>query len=235
MILSTHGIIGSSGSGSPFLTNLYAVYKAESNTNDSLGVYNGTAVGGVTYTAGINGNAFNLNGTTGLISLPNGALSSLGTSFSYNLWVYIDQYNGSICTILNTYTDSGGNRGFYTRIGSQALQTYAFNSSGTAIINGAGGGSIPILTWKMVTITFDGSNVRSYVNGSIVDTTAYSGTIAYGATTYPSFGALHYNAATYAYFVQGKIDEVYVYTKKLSNAEITELYNAGTGKFYPTF
>jgi len=237
MILSTHGIIGSSGAVvAPASTGLYAVYKAENNANDSLGVLNGTAVGGVTYTTGINGNAFNLNGTTGLISLPNGALSSLGTSFSYNVWVYINQYNGNgICAIFNTYTDSGGNRGFYTRVGSQTLQTYAFNSSGTAIINGAGGGAIPVLTWKMVTITFDGSNVRSYVNGSIVDTTAYSGTIAYGATTYPSFGALHYDTATYAYFLQGKIDEVNIWNKKLSNAEVTDLYNSGTGKFYPTF
>ena len=71
MILSTHGIIGSSGGVLPstLLTNLYAVYKAENNANDSLGTYNGTAQGGLTYTTGKSGNAFVFNGVNADILL----------------------------------------------------------------------------------------------------------------------------------------------------------------------
>jgi len=70
MITSINGILASSGAKSTLLNNLFAVYKAESNANDSLGVYNGTANGGVTYSAGKSGNAFTFNGTTAYVSLP---------------------------------------------------------------------------------------------------------------------------------------------------------------------
>ena len=66
MILSTHGIVNS-GSSNPLNINLYAVYKAESNANDSLGTYNGTAQAGLTYSAGKSGNAFVFNGTNAFV------------------------------------------------------------------------------------------------------------------------------------------------------------------------
>lgn len=223
------------GGSSPYLTNLYAVYKGESNTNDSLSINNGTARGGLTYTAGKSGNGFVFNGTTSSVDLPNGTLSSLGTSFSYSFWIKPSIITGISCMI-NTYTSTGGSKGFYTRYTSGgAIETYAFNSGGSAIINGAGGGTITSGTWQMVTITFDGSNIRTYKNGTLQNTTAYSGVIAFDTTTYPSIGSLYYAPATYAYFVNGSMDEVYFWTKKLSDAEVTELYNSGTGKFYPTF
>lgn len=234
MILSTHGIIGSSGAIAPIAsTGLYAVYKAESNANDSLGTYNGTAQGGLTYIAGKSGNAFTFNGTNAFVSLPNGSLSSLGTSFSYSFWINPTLISG-IGAMINTYTSTGGNKGFYTRYNSGGIiQTYAFNSAGTAIINGAEGGTISPGSWQMITITFDGSNVRTYKNATIQDTTAYSGVIGFDTTTYPSIGCLHYESLTYAYFVNGKIDEVNFWNKKLTATDITELYNSGTGKFYP--
>lgn len=234
MILSTHGIVNS-GSSNPLNTNLYAVYKAESNANDSLGTYNGTAGGGLTYSAGKSGNAFTFNGTNAFVSLPNGSLSSLGTSFSYSFWINPTLISG-IGAMINTYTSTGGNKGFYTRYNSYGIiQTYAFNSAGTAIINGAEGGTISPGSWQMITITFDGSNVRTYKNATIQDTTAYSGVIGFDTTTYPSLGCLYYAPATYAFFLNGSMDETYFYTKKLSGAEITDLYNSGAGKFYPTF
>lgn len=234
MFLFNNGIIATPPSN-PLSDSLYAVYKAESNANDSLGTYNGTAVGGLTYTAGKSGNAFTFNGTTGLISLGNGALSSLGSTFSYSFWV--KQTAPGYASLISTYTSTGGDRGFYTRIntGAGGIQTYAFNSSGTAIINGAGFNTLSLTTWHHIVITLDGSNIRTYHNGTLADTTAYSGTIAFGATTYPSLGCLHYAPATYTFFLNGSMDETYFYTKKLSDAEVTTLYNSGAGKFYPTF
>lgn len=216
-------------------TGLYAVYKAESNANNSLGTYNGTAQGGLTYTAGKSGNAFTFNGTNAFVSLPNGSLSSLGTSFSFSLWVNPTAISG-IASMINTYTSTGGNKGFYTRYTSGGgVETYAFNSSGTAIINGAGtlGGTISAGVWQMITITLDGSNIRTYKNGYLENTTGYSGVIAFDTTTYPSIGCLHYAPLTYAYFVNGKIDEVNIWNRALTSTEITDLYNSGTGKFYP--
>ena len=67
---------------------LYAVYKAESNANDSLGTYNGTAVGGLTYSGGKSGNAFLFNGTNSFVSLNNNSMNFTG-DYSLSCWVYI--------------------------------------------------------------------------------------------------------------------------------------------------
>ena len=46
-------------------------------------------------------------------------------------------------------------------------------------------------------------------------------------------GANRYNSTIYQEFFNGNIDETNIWSKELTATEITELYNAGTGKFYP--
>jgi len=78
MILATHGILANSVPLSTLNNSLYAVYNAENNANDGLGFYNGTAIGGITYTAGKIGNAFTFNGTNAYADF--GDFFDLGTS-----------------------------------------------------------------------------------------------------------------------------------------------------------
>ena len=117
MILANHGIVSSSGGLSPstLLTNLYAVYKAENNANDSLGIYNGTAQGGLTYTAGKSGDAFLGNNVNGYIALPTNSIDFNGTSFSVNAWVNFDSNTPN--EIANSYywAGSGNEYGWYLR------------------------------------------------------------------------------------------------------------------------
>ena len=70
--------------------------------------------------------------------------------------------------------------------------------------------------WTHLATTVDGTNQRFYVNGVLVGTTASSGTIAV------SNGALRIggNASSTGEFFQGLIDEVRVYNRALSAAEI---------------
>ena len=69
MFLFNNGIIATPASN-PLWDSLYAAYKAESNANDELGTYNGTANGGLTYGTGVDGNSFAFNGTNAYVSLP---------------------------------------------------------------------------------------------------------------------------------------------------------------------
>ena len=208
---------------------------------DSIGSNHGTRLsntlsGGIlgpSFATGKIGQGFTFDGINDFISLPNGSLSSLGNSFSYSLWV--KQTTSGYASLISTYTNTGGDRGFYTRIsnGAGGIQTYAFNSSGTPIINGAGFNTLALNTWTHIVVTLDGSNIKTYKNGSLVDTTSYSGSISYGATTYPSIGNLYYAPSTFAYHLSGSMDAVNVWTKTLTQSEVTELYNSGNGKQYP--
>ena len=250
MILSTHGIVNS-GSSNPLNINLYAVYKAESNANDSLGTYNGTAQGGLTYSAGKSGNAFTFNGTNAYVSLPNNSMNFTG-DFSISMWIYptsgltqsiIDNlaytngvvYKGWQLDINNSTGSDTGKITFSIPQGPGGSTGTFWQFTTTALTNNA---------WNHLSlIRVGGVNTYCWVN-NISQAYTLSGTGA-NITTNPTYNALQY--VTIGAFKQlsgavgnlvksgGMIDESYIYNRELTTLERTDLYNSGAGKFYPTF
>ena len=80
--------------------------------------------------------------------------------------------------------------------------------------------AIPLNTWTHLATTYDGANLRYYVNGVLVGTTAGTGTIN------AANGALRIGGNNSAPLGQGEwfkglIDEVRIYNRALTAAEIT--------------
>ena len=225
---------------STLTTSLYAVYKAESNANDSLATYNGTAMGGLTYTAGKSGNAFTFNGTTAYVDM--GDVMDLGlSSWSYSMWFNVSTTNNSMLFSKTIAASSFGR--FWA--GTNASKVYFafqvdFPNSNIVIETTS---NISTNTWYHVTFVFDRSDkMKIYLNGSLSGVNTTSGTnnlISYSSwdinTNHPfRIGAFTTadNIGTTANFT-GQIDEFNIWNRVLNTTEITELYNAGTGKFYP--
>ena len=77
-----------------------------------------------------------------------------------------------------------------------------------------------------------------YINGTLTNGNTSSLNPTYITTSLPipsSVGAWKYNSSTIIFYLNGKIDELYLWNKELTSTEVTTLYNSGTGKFYPTF
>ena len=221
---------------SSLLTGLYAVYKAESNANDSLGVYNGTAVGGLTYTAGKSGNAFTLNGTDAYVDLGNNIFNSFTSDFSISVWVNLNSVSGNQCILNNLSYNAGISNGwiFYMKNQIPSFEIYTNSGAYQPI------GSPTILstsTWYNIVVTRKSSTrSRIYVNGSLVvaDTSSLNPTYVTTSIPIPStIGVWKYNASTKIWYLNGKIDELNTWNKELTDTEVTDLYNAGSGKFYP--
>ena len=119
------------GSSNPLNTSLYAVYKGESNANDSLGTYNGTAQGGLTYTTGKSGNAFTFNGTNAYVGLPNNSINFTG-DFSISLWVNLASLSGSQ-VLFNNFKQVGLNNYYGYLIFAHNNNLYFRNQDGTII------------------------------------------------------------------------------------------------------
>jgi hypothetical protein len=239
MILSTHGIIGSSGAVvSPASTGLYAVYKGESNANDSLGTYNGTALGGLTYTTGISGNAFTLNGITAYVDM--GDVMDVGTnSWSYSLW-----FNTALST---TYQDlfsktlaAGLTGRFSSYLEGNKVKFFLETGGGVAFIETVN--TISINTWYNVVLVVDrADNLKIYLNGALqsVNRTGIVNIAPYSASNFNTNCPFRVGAYTASNNItalpsfNGKIDEFGIWNRVLTATEVTELYNAGTGKFYP--
>lgn len=236
MILANHGIISSSGGLPPstLLTNLYAVYKAESNANDSLSTYNGTAQGGLTYSTGKSGNAFTFNGTNAHVLMPVNSMKK--TTFSVNFWFF--NPSAQSASILTDFGNDGLNKGFYVDLNgnsSHTIRFVGFNSSTNTIALSATGNPGFLNRWSMTTITVSGTSVKIYLDGTLSASGTMSNTLNYVANSYPCIGAYKLNNNTPSDYLSNgsKIDEYSVWEKEITSTEVTELYNSGSGKFYP--
>ena len=220
-------------------TSLYSVYKGESNANDSLATYNGTAVGGVTYTSGKSGNAFTFNGTTGLVALPNSSFD-FTSDFSISTWVKITANPSGNGFVFSNYNyDTAVDYGYLLRL--NVNRTIAFLVCGTNGVSTATSTTVLALnTWYHVTIKRDITTKTSYLYVNVtleMQVTNSAITLAYGTRAIqPTIGAIRGNnngvLSSSGYF-DGSVDELNIWNKQLTSTEVTDLYNTGTGKFYP--
>lgn len=233
MILSLNGIIAGRGL-SPLLSSLYTVYKAENNANDSFASNNGTSQGGLTYSTGKSGDAFTFNGTNAHILMPVNSMKK--TTFSMNFWIFNPSAQST--TIFTDFGNDGTNKGFYlnlTNLSSHTIRFVAFNSSVNIIALDASGGIGFLNRWSMTTLVVNGTSVNIYLDGSLTASGTMTNTINYVANSYPCIGAYKLNNNTpSAYLINGtKLDEINIWNREITLTEITEIYNSGSGKFYP--
>jgi len=240
---------------STLLTGLYAVYKAESNANDSLGTYNGTPQGGLTYTTGKSGNAFTFNGTNAQIQLPTNCFNSLTGDFSISSWVYLPAtYLGTggatvyiLWNIMAPVSWANNLKGFTLRIISNTLVNFMISDGTTNVslsFNDTSSIYLKNSNWVHITATRKASTgSKLYLNGVLVSSDTSTQNPVYNSTFQtPNIGALRSTNSSGTLLINNdfafngtKIDELNVWNKQLTATEVTELYNSGTGKFYPTF
>lgn len=238
MWISRTGILASSGAKSTLLNGLVSIYKAESNANDSFASNNGTAVGGLTYTTGQSGDAFSLNGTNALVTLPNNMMSN--QTFSYSAWVRYNNISTGEAYIVTATNGNVGAINYGTAFGilsGQLVLGIYDNNAGTAWR--VSSGVLLANTWYHVAVTkVAGVAPKFYINGVLQGTTLIVGTnnatLSYSGGSYPnslcSIGAYKYNNGSTIYgYTNGRIDETYIYSRELTQAEVTELQT----KYYP--
>ncbi len=78
--------------------------------------------------------------------------------------------------------------------------------------------TLTLNTWNHIVGTYDGSNIRIYKNGALVETTAHAGTVP-GYTT-----ALNVYSGTSANYWTGYLDDLRIYDVTLSASQVADLY-----------
>ena len=86
------------------------------------------------------------------------------------------------------------------------------------------GSGLPVSTWSHLAITYDGSTVRLYLNGAMVDSVAHTGLIT-SSTNALTLGSDPF----YGQYFNGLIDEVRIYNKALTAAQIQSDMNTAVG------
>ncbi|MEM4484211.1 MAG: CCXG family PEP-CTERM protein, partial [Candidatus Methanomethylicia archaeon] len=177
---------------------------------------NGNLVNDPTWADGKFGRALNFDGTNDYV------ISSTGISppstFTVNVWIYYTGDNGVVVDWLG-----------------QANINTGYHASGIEIVGGTvrvrywnlpcvNLGSITPNNWYMITLVYDGNNLKGYINGEFKGST--SGALSHPSTLYIALAAADStNCGDGSYFA-GKIDEFRFYNRALSDVEIQALYQA---------
>lgn len=200
------------------LTNcLIAYYPFNGNTNDESGNNNNGVATGGSFATDKNGNAnkaYSFNGSD-FIRVPNSSsLSGVSDGFSITAWVYNEN---QLVSVVCKAAYNGPTMQF--RFFSDAVIFFA-NNGKAADFNSA---LNPINTWKHIAVTSDGTTARYYLNGSLVNTmTLHGDASANDHTTDMYIGADTHGVTE---FHKGKLDEIRIYCRVLSDVEVLQLYN----------
>jgi hypothetical protein len=214
------GIIVSNNT--PPTAGLVAAYNFNQNSTtvpDVSGTGNNGTVSGATWTTlGRFAGAFSFDGVNDRIDIGDSATLDLTGAFTLEAWVYPTATSGWRTVILKEQTN-GLTYALYAR--ENTARPSGWVNTGGVDQSVAGATALPLNTWTHLVTTFDGSALRLYVNGILVQTSAASGAAAV------STGALRIGGnAIWGEYFKGRIDEVRVYNRALSPAEVQ--VNMGT-------
>ena len=220
-------------------TSCVAAYTFEGNANDLSTNYNGTASNviydysgtesSITYATGKFGKAAVFDKSNSSYIYANSSVQQPTKNFSVSIWTKLDSLvgggsSGTIGFIGNFKSGVTPQVGFVI---AKAYNESAFSFWADGTANSKGGkvlGTTVIQTgvWYHVVGTYDGTNVKIYVNGILENSVAYSSTP--GATDQPLVIGRFYGNYN-DYYLHGKIDQVRIFDKALSPGEINSLYN----------
>jgi hypothetical protein len=113
--------------------------------------------------------------------------------------------------------------GFYLiQLNTGAIECRFLNSAGTLYTFNAPNYTIVPQTWQHFAWVYNGSSIALYKNGTLVGSTAASGTITSGTIPF-TIGKSPLSGFNFVY--KGRIDEVSVWNKALTQTEIQDMIN----------
>lgn len=202
--------------------SLVSWYKAENNGIDSANGLDGS-VSNIGFGAGKSGLAFYTAGSQ-YFNVPDH--SNLRTTrLSVAGWFRMTNVpaGGQFYTLASKY--GGDYRGWVLRYTS--AQTVSFEVYRPSTGAGVSSAAIPLNTWVHIVASYDGTNLKMYVNGVLSNTSTFPGSIAVSTVPMQIGKASWYNGE----YSHAHIDEFQYFNSALSAVEVQSIYNAGSAGF----
>ncbi len=218
---------GGGAAASPLLTDLVSYYKLE-DVNDSHGANSLTNTNAVTFTAGKLNNAGTFASASSQKLTKTSAVGlSMNSAGSISCWVKRNGAAGTLAGMVEVGTSGVESMGLAINATQVYLLGYHASSLTTLIIET---GALANATWTHYVATWatGANNTKLYKNGAV------DGTATLVVPTLTANITLGYFAAGPTY-LNGQLDEVGLWNRALTLAEVQQLYGSGTPPGYPTF
>lgn len=191
-----------------------AAYGFNENTGTSAGDASGNSqigtINGATWTTGKYGSALSFNGTSSKVTVADSANLHLTNRWTIEVWINPAIVSASSRDIIV----KGGNNYYISNISSGRV--IAGGLAGSTWAEAYGTSTLPVNTWTHVAATYDGANIRLYQNAVEVRVRAFVGSF----TVTTKALEIGWNSTYAGQFFSGKIDEIRIYNRALTPAEI---------------
>ncbi len=199
------------------------------NALDESGNNNHGTVNGATLTTDRFGNAnsaFTFNGTSNKIQIEDADILDLSNNYSLSGWYHTFSATQLEQAILGKggLTDGTGYQLIVNTNPPNPGLSFGFNNS----VGINGGAGIPVTPsnlsgWHLLTGTYDGLAAKIYLDGVLMNTITITYTLP--NSNRPLLFGNETNSLTR--FFNGKLDDIAIWNRALSQQEITQLYNQG--------
>ncbi|MFG1943430.1 LamG-like jellyroll fold domain-containing protein [Nonomuraea sp. NPDC048826] len=181
--------------------------------NDATGTNDGIAID-TSWVNGKYGKALSFDGIFSLVTVEDSPSLRLDTGLTLSAWVKpssVDNWYTVMGKDLATFDDLS-----YALYASSGFTPTGWLTTENEPVRVDGTDSLPVNTWRHLAVTYDGSKARLYLNGAQVGEESASGALR------DDGGDFHIGGNTiYGELFDGVIDEVRVYNRAQTAAEIT--------------
>ncbi|NOS71525.1 MAG: DNRLRE domain-containing protein [Verrucomicrobia bacterium] len=198
-----------------FFYGLVAYFPFEGNASDASGNgWNGNPIGPVP-TTGVIGQAYYFDGQNDRISLPGSFLNGGLAQGTFACWILVESFNAGQ-TIFNRGVAAQSTALALGIEGSPGKLRGHINNSPLSL----GNATLPLNKFVHTAITWDGTKVRYFLNGSLDLEIPFESTVPVGTSRTVDIGVDDQNVGWF----HGIIDDVRIYNRAFSASAIHQLY-----------
>jgi hypothetical protein len=212
--------------------NLVGWWPGDGHAMDLAGTNHGELFDGAGYASGRVGQAFSFPGGLSVLFLPPNALNYAYSSLSVEAWVFPTRHghDDSYGLGLTAFSTTDNLEGFAMRVCDGYLEP-DLRLSGGIWQPRFTQAALPLNAWSHIAITYDGANIRGFLNGELLGSVPASGIVLNSANAgirtaignEPGGSSVQPSGFGW----EGLIDELSVYSRALSPAEISAIASAG--------
>jgi len=233
LLTSLYGAWNGDTLGTSLDSSIYGAWNGDNNANDSVSTNHGTLMNGCTFTTGKIGQAFTFDGVNDYLELPSNTMN-FTSDFTISFWAYMRTRDTNV--IISNIGNDGINRGFYIDSdGSYALRFVAnYLAPYYSLIKTDNNALFDLNVWNHYTFICKNGVGQWYKNGVANGASGTVMTNGYITNNKPIIGGYRSgNAGTISNNKNMALDSITTWTKAISQDELTQLYNLGTGTQYP--